>query len=147
MTRPKAEQLTERFEQTILGELEARARRRRPCAPPYWLPAIEIARMCEIRPGGSNDSRKRGVREVMHQLMRKHAHIISSHLPRGGYAIATEQSDLRNYQESRRRSGLSQLQVASLSKRSIAQDDADGQLSLLPKGKPAGPTNPMAAGV
>lgn len=146
-SRPRTEQLTPERERIILDELGAQARRRGDHEEPRWLPAFRIAELCNIRPGSSRDSRKRGVRELMRVLMDKHSHVISSMLPHGGYAIARDQVDLDKFQRDCQRTGLARLGVYHKSKRSIAQDDVTGQEHLVPPRPSSGPTNPMAAGM
>jgi len=114
----------------IRQELEARARRRQTGQDPRWWPAIEIAERFNIRPRGSKDSRKRGVRNIMRKVMERYPDVISSHAPSGGYAIAASQGDLTNYQDQRRRSGHAHLATVSQQRRSVAADDAQGQLRM-----------------
>ena len=110
-----------------VAELEARTRRRRPGDDPAWWPSIEIAVRFGIRPHGSADSRKRGVRLLMARIAETRSDLIASF---HGYALATEPGDLTSYQTFRRRMGLAHLAAASHQRHSEAQADADGQYRL-----------------
>jgi len=110
----------------IVVALERR-RRRRPGDEPHRVRALALARWCGIRPHGGPDSRKRGVRLVVHELRREGVPIVAD---RSGYWLAETAGDHVDYQEYRRRNGLTHLAEASRDRRSDPAADAAGQLGL-----------------
>ena len=111
----------------VLVALERRRASVRPGELPRPVPALVIARKFGIRVGGSDDSRKRGVRLVVDALRKGGAPILSNF---NGYFIGNTPADFIRYQEFRRRSGLSHLSSASAVTRSTALDEARGQRLL-----------------
>lgn len=113
----------------ILKELERRRRRRRPEAPPRWWPSIEIARRFGVRKRSGDDSRKRGVRDIMARIAEERSDLIASF---DGYALARDAADLRRHKQWLRKMGIRQVARASRVTKRRAYDDATGQLGLRP---------------
>jgi hypothetical protein len=113
------------------ADLIAALMRRLHAAPPGQSPrrirALTIARRFAIRPHGSADSRKRGVRLLVDVMRRAGVPILSDF---GGYYLADTARDHVEYQQFRRRLGLGHLAAAAADRRSVAAGTAGGQLSL-----------------
>lgn len=89
--------------------------------------ALAIARCLGLRIGGSDDSRKRGTRELI-RAARALGHPIVSDL--NGYWWAEVVADHEIYRRFRRRTGLQHLAAESQDKRSDAAAKAAGQMAL-----------------
>lgn len=111
----------------IVAALQRRRDRRRPGELPRPLPAIAIARAFGIRPRGSRDSRKRGVRLLVEQMRADGLPVLPSG---GGYYLGTEPADYKAAAEFARRSGLSDLALAATIKHHPETAEASGQLGL-----------------
>src|SRR5437773_75075 len=75
---------------SIICELGFRRRNRQPASEPTWWAAIDIARQFEIRPRGSDDSRKKGVRLIMAEIRKQREDLIACF---HGYALAVDAAD------------------------------------------------------
>jgi hypothetical protein len=110
----------------IVAALEAR-RRRRAGEPPRPVKALALARRFQVRVGSTDDSRKKGVRNLVRELRAEGVPIVSD---LRGYWIAEQPTDHTTYREFLRRAGLSHLAEAARDSRSTAAADAAGQLAL-----------------
>jgi len=129
----------------VLRALERRHSARRPGNAPRPIPALVLARKFAIRPGGTSDSRKRGVRLVVEQLRRQGHAVLASP---AGYHLGADPGDFACYEQFRRRSGLSHLRGAADAMRSEAAADAHGQLSLpFPSSGSASAVHPSSSGL
>jgi len=117
--------LTEQ-EQRLFGLLERR-RHRRATGGIHKVNALAIARALGIRLGGSDDSRKKGTRNLIHSMRSKGVPIVSDF---HGYWIAFDPSDFTEYQNLLRRMGLTHLASRSRSKNSAAAKEAAGQMAM-----------------
>ena len=80
-----------------------------------------------IRPTGSDDSRKKGARNLVRGMRNKGVPIVSN---LRGYWLAVETADFADYNHLLRRMGLSHLASASRSNRSPARAEAAGQMAM-----------------
>ncbi len=117
----------ELVKQQIIAALERRRDAARAGVHPRPLPALVIARAFGVRAGGSDDSRKRGVRLLIDDLRSAGKPIVADF---SGYWLAATAADHLVYQEFRRRMGLHHLVDASADAKSDAFADAAGQLAL-----------------
>jgi len=115
----------------VMVALERR-RVRRTGESPRPLSAIHLARLAGIRPRGSIDSRKRGLRLVIEQL-RSDGIAIAADLC--GYWLAEEPCDFIRYENFLRRAGLGHLVAASAVRRCSARVDVSGQFRLFTPGE------------
>jgi hypothetical protein len=114
-------------EELVLAALVRRREARRTDAPPRPIRALALARLFRIRPGGSPDSRRRGVRQIVARL-RSQGHPV---LTAGdGYWLGVDAQDHQIYQQFRRRNGLAHLAASAEVARFPSMDEATGQLTL-----------------
>lgn len=89
--------------------------------------ALLLARALKIRPNGSDDSKKKGVRNLVRNARAKQVPIVSD---LRGYWIARVPGDRTAYHDMLRRMGLTHLASRSRSKNSPATKEAVGQRAL-----------------
>ncbi|MEL7088420.1 MAG: hypothetical protein AAGL98_08285 [Planctomycetota bacterium] len=110
-------------EQSLLRLLETRRHR-----PGHRkVNALSLARALQIRVGSSDDSRKKGLRNLVRSARAKGVPI-SADL--SGYWIARHPEDFAAYHNMLRRMGLTHLASRSRSRRSSAAREAAGQRAL-----------------
>jgi len=114
----------------VLDVLQRRRDGRRDGGPPRPISARALARRFNIRPNGSADSRRRGVRLVIRHLRNQGAQVAAISSSTGGYFLARDAGELLGYAEQRRREGLADMEAAAKVKRSEEAADAAGQLGL-----------------
>lgn len=114
-------------EQRIIDALERRLVNIRPGKGPRPIRALALARLCGLRPGGSRESRRRGVRQLIARLRKQGKPIVTDGT---GYWLAQTPEDHKVHQDFLRHSGLTQLAGASRDARSMPAADARGQLRL-----------------
>jgi len=112
---------------SIMDALQRRRDRRGPGEPPRPIPAMAIARRFDVRPNGSRDSKRRGVRKLIAELRADGLPVLSSDR---GYYLGVTTEDFDQAEAFARKSGLSHLALAANVKRSTARADAEGQYSL-----------------
>jgi hypothetical protein len=115
------------LELRLLGLLERRRHRRARKGGVYRVNALSIARVLGIRPTSSDDSKKKGVRNLVRGMRDKGVPIVSD---LRGYWLAVESADFAAYHQLLRRMGLTHLAAASRSKRSSASAEAAGQMAM-----------------
>lgn len=112
---------------TVLACLERRRQRRRTGELPKPIPAMVIARWAGIRPMGSDDSKKRGVRNVIDEA-RRQGHTVLANFK--GYYLPSEAADIARYRDFRKSMGLAHLvEVKAVPQRPEAIDIA-GQMTF-----------------
>lgn len=114
----------------LLAALERRRTNRLPDAPPRVISAHAIARHFKIRPLGTPDSRKRGVRLVIDYLRMAGHQVEALTGSDGGYYLPSSAADTQAYADARRSGGLAHLAAAARAARHPAAADAQGQLLL-----------------
>jgi len=124
----------EAIKRAIVQALQRRRDQRRPGELPRVVPAIVLARRFEIRPRGSRDSRKRGVRLLIKELREQDQ--VPILMERRGYYLATDLADYQRAEEFARRSGLADLALGATIKRNPERSDAAGQLGLFAGANP-----------
>jgi len=128
MTRPPDEGDRTDLQDKVLSALEKRRSARRTGDQPRKVSAIVLARAFGIRPDArTDDSRKRGVRNVI-DAMRKQGHEICSDFK--GYWLAVTPDDWATYHDFLNRQGLSRLALEARSKRSPAAAECTGQMAM-----------------
>lgn len=115
------------LELRLLGLLERRRHRRSRDGGVHRVNALAIARALGVRDGSSDDSRKKGVRNLVRGMRDKGVPIVSN---LKGYWLAVEPSDFQAYHQLLRRIGLAHLASESRSKRSTAHSKAGGQMAM-----------------
>lgn len=118
----------EQSARALVVALERRRRRRRTGDQPHQVNALALARFLGIRPYGSADSRKRGVRELVRHLRSQEGVPIVA--TGAGYYIAEEPGDLVQYRQFLQRMGLSHLAESARSVQTVAADAIGGQMRL-----------------
>lgn len=113
----------------VLAALERRRDRARTGELPRPVRALALARWCGVRPNGSDDSRKRGVRLIIDRLRAAGCDVVSNF---HGYRLATSSTDHAEYQQFRRRMGLAHLVDVSADRRSDGAAALAGQLPIWP---------------
>lgn len=111
----------------LLDLLQRRSDRRQVGGKPRWARTLAIARWLDVRPGGSPDSRKRGVRKLVEELRAAGVPVMSSF---AGIALEREAEDHQANQDFRRRMGLRHMAAAGNDQHSQAAADASGQFGL-----------------
>jgi len=111
----------------VFNELQRRRSRRLPGGPIPWWPAADIADRVGRWAGRSRETQRRRVRELIDDLRTDHPAIIASGQ---GYALAIDIQELAEYQDRRRRQGLTDLAAAGQVKGSVPFADATGQGAL-----------------
>ncbi len=125
--RPPDEGTDQDLQWRVLHLLQRRRDARRTGEPPRRVKALVLARACRIRPGGSDDSRKRGLRNVIRALRDAGVEVASD---LGGYWLPVDAHDLAEYQAFLRRQGLARLAAARRSKQSSMAAETGGQLIM-----------------
>ena len=115
------------LELRLLGLLERRRHRRSRDGGIHRVNALAIGRALGIRPGSSDDSCKKGVRNLVRGMRGKGVPIVSN---LKGYWLAVEPTDFADYHHLLRRMGLAHLASESRSKRSHARAEATGQMAM-----------------
>ncbi len=129
MTRHRDDRTPEQLQQLVLGALHKRQDGRRTGDPPKVIRALVLARLFGINPHArTEDSRKRAVRKIIHDLRQAGEPICSNDR---GYWLASEASDWAEYNTWRQRQGLAHLAAVSQARRSSAAAETAGQMSLL----------------
>lgn len=117
----------EQAARALVAALERR-RRRRTGDRPHQVNALALARFLDIRPHGSADSRKRGVRELVRYLRSQEGVPIVA--TGAGYYIAEEPGDLVQYRQFLQRMGLGHLAESARAVQTVAADAIGGQMRL-----------------
>jgi hypothetical protein len=130
MNRPPDEGQNKDLQWKVLDALQRRRNARHTGDPPRRVKALVLARACGIRVGGSNESRKKGLRNVVRALREQGIEIASDLKDGGGYWLPVDAHDHAQYRAFLRRQAMARLAEESRSKRSQATADAAGQFSM-----------------
>ena len=128
--RPPDEGQREDLQWRVLDALQKRHNTRRTGDSPRRVKALVLARACGIRPHGSDDSRKKGLRNVIRALRQSGVQIASDLKAGGGYWLPTDASDHAQYRDFLHRQGGARLATEARSKRSPAVAEDGGQLAM-----------------